>query len=171
MPSPWGGASSYGDAASSGGGFSGYGDLLSAGGDIMAGIGSLEQGFEINDAYAYNARVLQEQAQIVEASGALKIQQIGTSEEEMLGTQKATYARAGVTMSGSPTDTMLQTATNAEYDKLIVKYNADVSAANMKSQASLDTYYGKMAKAKGEMQFGQSLLKGGMALLPLLAMA
>ena len=170
MPIPW---DSIGSSVDSGGGdgFSGWGDILKFGGDILGGVGGLMQGEEMNDAYRYNAQVLNEQAQLVEAAGGLKVEELGVAEDEMLGTQKSTYARAGVTMSGSPTDVALQTATNFEYDKLVTKYNADVQASNLKSQASLDTYYGKMSKQKGEFSFGQSLLKGGMDLLPLLALA
>jgi hypothetical protein len=167
MPIPWD-AIGNDSSAEGGGGFSGWGDILKFGGDIFGGIGSLMQGEEMNDAYRYNAQVLNEQAQIVEAAGALKIEELEVAKDEMLGTQKATYARAGVTMSGSPTDVALQTATNAEFDKLVVKYNSDVEASKLKSQANLDTYYGRMAKSKGEFGFGQALLKGGMDALPLI---
>jgi hypothetical protein len=172
MPIPWDAIDS--DVASGGGGgmsFSGWGDILKVGGDIFGGIGSFMQGSEMNDAYKYNAQVLNEQAQLVEAAGALKVEEIGVAEDEMLGTQKAVYARAGVTMSGSPTDVALQTATNFEYDKLVTKYNTEVAASKMKSEAGLQTYYGRMSKQKGEFAFGQSLIKGAMDVLPLIGMA
>ena len=38
------------------------------------------QGEEMDAAYKYNASVLNEQAQIVEAAGALKVQELGTQE-------------------------------------------------------------------------------------------
>ena len=134
-------------ASSPSSGINGFG-FMSAGSDILGGIGSFIQSREIAGADEYNA-------QLALMQGKFNVDQIGLQEVEMLSTQKAMYAKAGVEMAGSPLDTALHTATNFEYDKQIANFNAQ-SAANM------DRYKAEVAKNQGDFALGQSLLKGGM---------
>lgn len=143
----------------------GAGDYLSVGGDLLSGLGQLEQGLEIQDADNYNAQILSSQAEQSLVAGNIETAKIGVAEEELLGTQKAMYAKAGVTTFGSPTDVALNTASNFEYDKQIATYNANVQAQNLNSQAGLEKMYGAEAANKGIMSLGASLLKGAGALL------
>ena len=134
-------------------------------GDVIQGVGGLMQGFEIQDAYDYNAGILDQQAEQVMVAAGLQEEEIGTAESEMLGTQKAMYAKAGVTMSGSPTDVALQTATNFEFDKLVTDYNAKVKESYLQSEANMSKMYGKEAATQGMFKMGSSLLSAGAALL------
>ena len=134
-------------------------------GDVIQGVGGLMQGFEIQDAYDYNAGILDQQAEQVMVAAGLQEEEIGTAESEMLGTQKAMYAKAGVTMSGSPTDVALQTATNFEFDKLVTDYNAKVKESYLQSEANMSKMYGKEAATQGMFKMGSSLLSAGKALL------
>ena len=134
-------------------------------GDVIQGVGGLMQGFEIQDAYDYNAGILDQQAEQVMVAAGLQEEEIGQAESEMLGTQKAMYAKSGVTMAGSPTDVALQTATNFEFDKLVTNYNAKVKESYLQSEASMSKMYGKEAAEQGIFKMGASLLKGAGALL------
>jgi hypothetical protein len=133
-------------------------------GDVLGGVGDVMQGFEQNDAYDYNAQILENQAVEVATAGALEVEQIGEEETSMLSTQKAMYAKSGVTQSGSPTDVALQTATNFEFDKLVSQYNTKISENKLQSEADMQKYYGKVAVNKGIAGLGKSLLSGAMDL-------
>lgn len=127
--------------------------FLSAGSSILGGIGSYMQGQEESGADEYNASL-----SLIE--GKFNVDNIDMQESEILSTQKAMYARAGVEQSGSVLDTALNTATNYEYDKQVATFNAQ-------SQANVDEYNAKMAKSKGEMGLAEGLIKGAATLLPL----
>lgn len=128
---------------------------LAAGGSILGAFGDIMAGDESQQADDYNASLALTQ-------GQFEVNDLDTSEEDTLSTQRAMYAKAGVTMSGSPLDTALNTATGYEMDKQIATYNAQ-SAANM------DTYQGQLSKQQGEFKAAGTLLQGGeqLALLAL----
>jgi hypothetical protein len=119
------------------------GTVLGAYGDIMAGD-------EAQKADDYNANLALEQ-------GQFEVSDLGTEETDTLSTQRAMYAKAGVTMSGSPLDTAFNTASQFEMDKQIATYNAQ-------SKANMDTYEGQVAKSQGQIKAGESLLSGGATL-------
>lgn len=124
-----------------------WGKILKFGGSAVGAFGQLMMGEEMSDAYQYNAQLALEQ-------GKLREEDIDTAEEATLGTQHAMYAKAGVTMSGSPLDVALNTATGFEMDKQIVRYNTE-------SRANMDNYQAKVAQSQSKIKAGESLLSGG----------
>lgn len=120
---------------------------LTAGGSILSAFGDIMAGDESQQADEYNAGLALEQ-------GQFEVQDLNTGEADTLSTQRAMYAKAGVTQSGSPMDTALNTATNFEMDKQITTYNAA-------SQANMDEYEGKVAVQQGDFKAAGALLQGG----------
>jgi hypothetical protein len=118
-------------------------NLLSTG---LQAYGLYSQGKLEQEAYNQNA-------DLITQSAALEKEKITREATLMQGAQRAAYARSGVTISGSALDVMLNTATNYEYDKMIIDYNA-------KLQASQQRYYGQQAYSKGMFKVGQSLISG-----------
>lgn len=130
---------------------------MQAGGSILSAYGDILGGDESQQADDYNAGLALQQ-------GQFEVADLATSEHDTLSTQRAMYAKAGVTMSGSPLDTAVNTATQFEMDKQIATYNAA-------SKANMDTYEGKVAKQQGEFNAAGSLLQGaeGIAMMAMLA--
>lgn len=122
------------------------GSLLKVGGDIFSAYGDILAGDEANKAYQYNAQLALEQSQF-------DINNMDLEETHMLSTQRAMYAKAGVTMSGSPLDVAFNTASQFEMNKQIATYNAE-------SKANMDKYQGQIAKSQGEIKAGETLLSG-----------
>lgn len=120
---------------------------MQAGGSILSVFGDIMAGDESQQADDYNAGLALEQ-------GQFEVQDLDTGEQDTLSTQHAMYAKAGVTMSGSPLDTALNTATQFEMDKQIATYNAA-------SKANMDTYEGKIAKQQGEFAAISSVVQTG----------
>lgn len=119
-------------------------------GDFLGYFGALQEGKSISQLYDHNADLTLAQADF-------NASQLETHGEYLMGTQKAMYAKAGVTMSGSPLDVMLESATNIELDKQIMRFNAN-------SKADMDKYYGKQAIIKSKFEAGSDLIKGVMDL-------
>lgn len=130
---------------------------LQAGGSILSAYGDILSGDESQQADEYNASLALEQ-------GQFEVQNTDLQEASTLSTQEAMYSKAGVTMSGSPLDTALNTASQFEMSKQVETYNA-ASAANM------DKYAGEVAAQQGEFDAAGSLLQGaeGIGMLALMA--
>lgn len=126
------------------------GTALKAGGSILGAFGDIMAGDESQQADEYNAQLALEQ-------GQFELRNLDTAETDTLSSQHAIYAKAGVTMSGSPLDTAINTASQFEMDKQITNYNAQ-------SKANMLQYEGKVAKQKGEFAAAESLLTGAAGL-------
>lgn len=122
------------------------GDMMKLAGSGLSAWGDILAGNEANQADQYNAQLAIEQ-------GEFRISELDYEEASILSTQKAMYAKAGVTMSGSPLDAALNTASQVEMDKQITTYNAQ-------SKANMDIYKGKVAESQGQVKAGEALLSG-----------
>lgn len=122
-------------------------------GSVFSAFGFLQQGKQIAGADEYNA-------QLAIQSGEIQIQDLDTAGEMVMSTQKAMYSKAGVALTGSPLDTMLESATNVERDKQIVNYN-------VQSKVNMLRYQGDVAKYESKMKAGSALLSGAGSMLGL----
>ena len=123
------------------------GQGLQVGGSVLGAYGDILAGQEAQQADNYNAQLALEQ-------GQFEVSDLATEEVDTLSTQRAMYGKAGVTMSGSPLDTAVNTASQFELDKQIATYNAQ-------SKANMDVYEGRVAKQQGQVKAGESLLSSG----------
>lgn len=137
---------------SSGNGLSGLQipSFLKLGSSILKGFGDLEVGKQEAGAYEYNA-------QLAEDEGSITQYQLGYAEEGLLSTQRAMYAKAGVTQSGSPLDVAVQSATQAEMDKQIARYNTE-------SKANMYRYEAQVAQSQSKIKAGEDLLTGALSI-------
>lgn len=84
-----------------------------------------------------------------------------------LGTQRALYGKAGVTMEGTPLLTLAETAAEAELDALAIRYAGSVEEANILAEAAgyrqaehLAGMRGRAARMAGYLGAGSELLTG-----------
>ena len=119
---------------------------LQVAGSIGSAIGTMQAGAQTRAADENNAALVAEQ-------GVLEQYQLDKSEVALQSTQQAMFAKAGVTMTGSPLDAMLQSSANFELDKQISKYNTQ-------SKVDMLNWEGKMAQKNANQQAGMDLLKG-----------
>ncbi len=132
----------------------GPGGFLNILGTGVKAFGEWQQGQDIAGAYEFNSAL--------EMDGLnFDIGRIDVAEKELAGTQAAVYAKAGVTMSGSPMDVMLKSATNFEMDKQVAQYN-------VKSKIAMNEYQASKAKEQANFNVASTLLSGALALAPLI---
>ena len=146
-------------------------------GDIMKGIGTgvsmfgeYEQGQAQKQAFDFNATLDEFSAQATEAAGAETQREIGIGEESMLSTQRAITAKNNVTMSGSPLDAALVTASNFEMTKATADYNTKMNVLRYKSKASQDQYYGQVAQEQSQAKMASTLMSGVGSIIGLAAL-
>ena len=141
-----GDASMVGGSGYSSSGMGGFASGLKAAGMLGKAYGTLQVGKEVKAADEYNAALVREQ-------GVMEQYQIDKAEVSLLSTQRAMYAKSGVTQSGSPLDTALASAAGFELDKQIANYNTQ-------SKANMLDYEGKMAEKNAKSQATMQLLEG-----------
>ena len=136
---------------------------------ISSAWGSYQEGQSAKEASDYNARIERQNAEMsasmVEQSGALDASRQRRDVSKLIGTQKAGYAGAGVELSGSPLDAMINTAAEGEYDAQIMEYNTRAKATSIRyggaSQAAYDEKMGNIYATSGTMKAGSTLLTQG----------
>ena len=133
---------------------------VALGGAAMSAAGQAKSGKAMSAADNYNASIYDEQAKAVEQAAEFDVVKQKRAAERLAGTQRADYAGAGVVQSGTPLAVELQSASEAEMDMMITKWNAKVDAAKLRSGAALQRQYGAMAETAGNTQAMGTLLSG-----------
>lgn len=80
--------------------------------------------------------------------------------QRVLGSQRAGYAAAGVTMEGTPLNVAMDTATQGEIDRLAIIYGGDVKQAGLDSEKATTRFRGQMAKTQATLAMTETLLGG-----------
>jgi hypothetical protein len=126
----------------------------------VSAYGQYQQGQQQAQAAEYNAAVARQQAEASREAGKLEAARIRKQKERLTGRQRAMYAKAGVTMEGSPMEVMLDSATDAEMDALITEYNYETQARQAGSQASMSQWRAGVYERTGTQRAGATLLQG-----------
>jgi len=133
----------------------------------LGALGVAQAGMSIAGGYAasteakYNARVKEQQAQMITAQQGLEAYQWDRQMGNVAGTTRARTAKAGLTMSGSPMAVLLDTQTQMELDKAIGQYNLEAQKRFALSEADMYKTKAKTAKQMGYMQGFTQLLQTG----------
>lgn len=88
-------------------------------------------------AYRYQSRIFEKEAEVAEQQGLFEAERIRTQGDKLIGAQKATYAKAGVFLEGSPLLVMQEQARTAELDALMLRYSAQLEKQRLLEQAEV----------------------------------
>lgn len=162
MPLYTGGAGSgYASAnASIGGGgmsASSFG-AVSAFGSILSAIGGIYSGYLSKQVAEHNAKVAEAQAELVQANIGVRNYISKKKIKELTGTQRAAYSKAGVKLTGSPIDVMVDSQSNMELETSLANINDQMTASGYQSEAMLYKAKGLASVATGWANASRSLL-------------
>jgi hypothetical protein len=158
------------------------GNYLSIFGSILDSIGAVYSGYLENSVAKYNIKISEAQSALVESNIRYRTsmtdigieQRTSKARKDMRiieGEQVAGYAGAGVKLTGSPIDVMLESRKNSELDLALLNLNDrlmtnqqnitdTVTSAGYKAQGMLYKAAGSQALAKGFASATKSLLSG-----------
>lgn len=144
---------------------------------ILGGIGSAygqyEQGKMDKKAAEFNALVSEQNAENAEYAAASKQEQGKTGSRKhqqktalLVGQQKAAYGASGVDVNyGTPVEIMAETVLHGEDDAATIRYNAELEAwglkteaADYRKQAASYRATGQAALVRGHMGAGTTML-------------
>lgn len=135
-------------------------DAAAVVGAVTSAAGAMQQGAAQQNMANYNAAVAEREAESARRAAAFEESAQRDRAEKVKSTQRALFAKSGVTPEGSPLLVEADTAQQAEQDALAIRYSGSVAEARAKSQAALDRMQGKVAKQAGYFKAGSSLLTG-----------
>ena len=139
----------------------------------MSFFGDLMGGKAAQKAANYNAALLDRDAKIKEQEAKagyavytkFDVPRFNDNADKLRGQINTTYATSGVELSGTPLEVLFENELNLEIDRDMMQYNAEVArdqkyndAINLRAEANIERYRGKVAKKVSYYQAGQSLL-------------
>ena len=107
----------------------------------------------------YNAQLAERNATLARQTGEMQADQQRRQAEQVLGGMRANYAANGVALEGSPLELLAQSASNAEYDNQMIRYQAGLKAAGLQGEAALDRMGAKSAKEAGYISAAGTLMR------------
>lgn len=135
--------------------------LALAGGAVSA-FGEYEAGKAREETAEYNAKLMRQQAEAVEASGKQEREILHDQSRELKATQRAGASKAGADItSGTPLMSLLDQAGKMQFDILQHQRNSTIEANKLRSGAKMSEYEGKQARRASYIGMFSSLLGGG----------
>lgn len=168
------GATLAGTATAAGAGLS-LSSILGIVGTGLQAIGQIQQGNAQADVTSYNASTARYNAELARQNAVLARQKASEDERrfrvssaKQLGRMRTGYAKGGVTIEGTPSDILEESAYIAELDALSIRHGGQREAMGYQSEATLYGNEASLMKRQGRTQRKQSyygaassLLKGG----------
>lgn len=135
-------------------------EYMAAVGGVVNTFGAILEGQTAQAQGDYSATVLEQQAAQARNIGTAQQEQHRRQVRQLQGAQAASIAQSGAGFGGSAADIMQQSATEAELDNLMIRYQADTQAQGLNADAAYAKYEGKAAKRASYLKAGGSLLGG-----------
>tara|TARA_R110001632_G_scaffold44531_1_gene113120 strand:- start:720 stop:1160 length:441 start_codon:yes stop_codon:yes gene_type:complete len=142
----------------------------------MSFFGDLMAGKAAQNAANYNAALGDRNAKIKEQEAKagyavytkFDLPRFNDNAEKLTGAINTNYASSGVERSGTVFDVLFENELRLETDRDMLKYNAEVvkqqkenDAINLRAEADIERYRGKVRRKVSYFQAGQSLLNFG----------
>ena len=108
----------------------------------------------------YRAKLAEEAGEEVKAGTELEVSRHRARTKRLQARQRASYAKSGVKMEGSPLEVLADTQAEADLDEMIIKHGGYVSERGYKRSAMWERRAGKSAQTAGYIRAGSSLLSG-----------
>jgi hypothetical protein len=133
---------------------------IAAVGTAVSVVGAVAQGQAAKNASEYNARLAEQDAVLARKKSEEEERRYRLQSQKQMGAMRAAYARAGVTMEGSPMDVLAESAYTAELDVLTIRAGGRAQSASLESQARIARLQGR-SKLAGSYASAATELLGG----------
>jgi hypothetical protein len=124
----------------------------------MSVIGAIQQGQAARAAGDYNAAIAKQNARWAKQQAGEEERKFRIGARKELGRMRAGYAAAGVTLEGTPTDVLEESAYTAELDALNIRHGGERRAMGFESEAEIEKYKGKVGQRQAYASAAGTLL-------------
>ena len=108
----------------------------------------------------YRAQLAEEAGEEVKAGTELEVARHRERTKRLQARQRASYAKAGVLMEGSPLEVLADSAAQADLDEMIIEHGGQARASAYEREGMFMRQYGKSQQTAGYIKAGSSLLSG-----------
>lgn len=140
--------------------------LLVVGG-ILSAVGTLASANAQAQAYKYNAKVSDINADMATQTAAENERRQRILNAKKLGDIRAGYGASGLTIDGSPQDVLEESAAAAELDALTIRHGGLVEATGYRNDARLARSQASSTMTKGYISAATDLLGSGSKVIQL----
>lgn len=128
---------------------------------VAQGYQSYQQGKQEKKAYDTNAEILRRNAAQKRLETSINEDMQRSENRRRISAARAAMGEAGILDSATSIGVLGQMAADAEQNVLNYRFAGESEAQNYLTQAMMQNYYGKTAKANGRNAFKMSFLQGG----------
>jgi len=122
-----------------------------AGANLVGGVFNYQSAMAQVGQYKLQAKAYKEEADLIRANGLWTATYIRSEGDKLKGTQLATYAKAGVTLEGTPLDVLSETARQVELDALMAKYQSQIQERKALQNAEMASSAASAQKKAGQL--------------------
>ena len=109
---------------------------------------------------AYTAKLAEEAGEESMAMAGIEAERHRDKIRRLKATQRASYAKSGVTMEGSPLEVLADTQAQADLQEMIIRHGGQVEANAYERKGMFARRAGRSAETAGYISAGSSLLQG-----------
>ncbi len=132
--------------------------FLSVVGTGLKIFGQIQSGRQEAAIHQYNAAVNLQRASLEAEKGRITQERLRKQQKSFRSKQVAAFAKAGVTLAGSPFQTIADSAAELEFDMMIEDFNTRVAVMSAQSGAQLDFMRSSQATTSSLLSAGTTLL-------------
>lgn len=140
--------------------FAAIAPVLTVVGTAVSAYGTYQQMSAQSDMSKYNAEVAEAQAEQTRRETSERVKRQRRENERFKASQRAAYAKAGITSSGTPLEVMSQTAADLELAALDTAYAGEAKAQQFMQNAAVNRYQSKSLKRAAPLAVGTTVLGG-----------
>ena len=135
---------------------------MMAAGTVVSAYSAYQQGKMQRDLNEYNAKIAENNKILADRQYEIDHKEHQKRYRRLLGNQRVSYAKSGVTMEGSVIDVIEDSAIASNWEIQKMKYNRDVRKAGYTASATRSRFVGQSAYWAGKMNAAGTLLTDGM---------
>lgn len=136
--------------------------MLIVAGAGMAAMSSIQQGKAAKAAAEFNAKVAEQNSQIVHEQTIQEVRQFDREQYMRIGAIRAAQGKSGgAANEGSVLDILADTAAQGEIQRQDIIYQGALAERGFQNSAVLDRFDGDVALKQSRLKAGSELLQGG----------
>lgn len=129
-------------------------------GGVMGAVGAMSNASATASADTFNASMASQSAVAVQQQADQDVELLRRRAQQTIGKMAATYGASGVTLEGSPTDALANSASNAALDAQTVEYKAGIKIAGYGDINALDRLHASNAMTAGMFASASDVITG-----------
>lgn len=140
--------------------FAALAPVLTVVGTAVSAYGTYQSMQQQADMTKYNAQVAEAQAEQTRLETSERVKRQRQENDRFKKQQRAAYAKAGITSSGTPLAVMSQTSADLELAALDTAYAGESRAQQLMQNAAVNRYQAKSLKRAAPLAVGSTILGG-----------